>query len=596
MKALPLWFILFGVTCAHWSEREPAQSRPSHSNKRIRGVTNVRRRRAKNSKKTNNSEKGKQTKNSKHPIPALLVNDTGDESGKVDDRAESPRAFVEYYDAAGREAIVKNANYVIKEYEGQNAMVVEMDEETKKVLLSDNRIKAAQSDERVDGYASLRRVQVTDVTRAPEENTPWGIRMIQADQLPIGPSPVTVCIVDTGYDIGHPDLPGLERVTGDHAISKFGDLWNWKIDFNGHGTHLAGTIAALGNNNLGVVGAGEIPLHITRGLDDNSAGFESDIIDAVDQCVAAGAKIINLSLGGDVMSERARLKYESVVNQKGVMVVAAAGNQGQRRHAYPASHPAVISVAAVYEWGNYWEGSNYSDQVELAAPGHNVVSTTTTLSAVHSIDYSFTATQVAGSRNRERVSILFDCGAGHVACNKPEGLVGGICLMARDQTTLKAMISNCVDAGGVGAIIFEANPVFQQEAYHARVEIPVVVVTKSVGVKLLSEYKGTEVSLGFHDSDSPQHTYAYFQGTSMAVPHVVSAAALVWSYFPQCTNHEIRYALAVSAEDKGMTGCDWDYGHGIVKALDAKKWLDKNPCGSGNVNVANPTGGCAVTQ
>lgn len=168
--------------------------------------------------------------------------------------------------------------------------------------------------------------------------------------------------------------------------------------------------------------------------------------------------------------------------------------------------------------------------------------------------------------------------------------------MARDQTTLKAMISNCVDAGGVGAIIFEANPVFQQEAYHARVEIPVVVVTKSVGVKLLSEYKGTEVSLGFHDSDSPQHTYAYFQGTSMAVPHVVSAAALVWSYFPQCTNHEIRYALAVSAEDKGMTGCDWDYGHGIVKALDAKKWLDKNPCGSGNVNVANPTGGCAVTQ
>jgi subtilisin family serine protease len=405
----------------------------------------------------------------------------------------------------------------------------------------------------------------------------------------VGDSPVTVCIVDTGYALGHPDLP-LD-VTGDDAISKYGDLWDWKIDFNGHGTHVAGTIAALGNNDLGVIGAGKIPLHITRGLDDNSDGFESDVLDAVDQCIAAGAKIISLSLGGDVMSNKSSLKYDYVVNQLGIMVVAASGNQGQSRHAYPASHPAVISVGAVYEWSRFWEGSNYSDQVEFAAPGHGVLSTSTTLSAVHTFDYSFKAEQVGGSRHRERESTLIDCGTGNVVCERPEGVLGGICLMSRDQTTLKTMISNCESAGGVGVIIFDANPNMNQE-YHARVDIPVSLVSTSVGIDLL-QYVGTPVSLGFHESDEPEHSYKTLQGTSMAVPHVAASAALVWSHFPTCSNQEIRYALAITASDQGMSGCDWDYGHGIVQAHDAYLYLQANPCGTGNVGY--PGGGCATT-
>ena len=569
MKALQLCFIFFGMTFARWSEREPLESNPSSSTKGIRGEANRHGRRTK-----------KGTKKLDDDEPPNVEND----------RSISPRVFVEYHDEEGRKAILNRAKSVIKEYDNDNAMIVEVDDDGRNALISNELIKGLQFDEPVEGFGNVHRQAIRTAT----ESIPWGIQMIQADQLPVGPFPVKVCLADTGYGLGHPDLPGRNRVTGDDAISKLGSLWPWSIDFNGHGTHLAGTIAALGNNNMGVKGAGEIPLHITRSLDDNSGGFESDVLDAIDQCVASGAKIISLSLGGDVMSERSRLKYEQVVNQRGIMVIAAAGNQGLNKHTYPASLPAVISVAAIYQWKNYWEGSNYNNQVELAAPGYNIMSTTTTLSAVHTIDFSFAATAVAGSSVSESESTLFNCGAGNSVCVRPSTIpIGGICIMSKDLTTLRQMIMNCWRAGGIGAIIFEANPALQQSSYTAKVAIPAVVVPTSTGIKLL-EYIGTKVSIGFHESDKPEWTYASFTGTSMAVPHVASAAALVWSYFPKCTNHEIRYALAISAEDRGLAGCDWDYGFGIVKALKAKQWLDRNPCGSGN--VANPAGGCSVTQ
>jgi len=575
VKALPLLLILVDVTHAHWSEREPQQSYPVKM--RTKGeASHHGRLRVK--KKTKSSSSDVQ--------PHLRVSSSGEESIRVDDNSASDRMFVEYFDEEGKDEIVSSASAVIKEYPGQNLMVVELDHETRNTLVSKRVIKSAQHDGRVEGSGIWQDAHTP--LRVLEEKIPWGIRMIQADQLDVGDFPVTICIVDTGYALGHPDLP-LD-VTGDDAISKFGDLWEWQIDFNGHGTHVAGTIAALGNNDVGVLGAGKIPLHITRGLDDNSGGFESDVLDAVDQCVAAGAKIISLSLGGDVMSDRASRKYEEAVNDLGMMVVAASGNQGQKRHAYPASHPAVISVGAVYEWSRFWEGSNYSDQVEFAAPGHGVLSTSTTLSAVHTFDYSFTAEQVGGSRRKERDSILVDCGVGNSVCNT-EGIIGGICLMSRDQTSLKSMIANCERAGGVGAIVFDANPNMDKD-YHARVDIPVSLVSTSVGIDLL-KYVGTKVSLGYHESDEPEHTYKYLQGTSMAVPHVAAAAALVWSHFPDCTNQEIRYALAVTASDQGLSGCDWDYGHGIVQTYDAFRYLQDNACGSGNVGFSG--GGCATT-
>mmetsp|Transcript_9267 Transcript_9267/g.14321 ORF Transcript_9267/g.14321 Transcript_9267/m.14321 type:complete len:585 (+) Transcript_9267:2-1756(+) len=501
------------------------------------------------------------------------------------------RWFIEYNDDEKKNKIKDRASRVIKEFPGQNTLVVEISEYERNRLSNENIITSSHQDAHVEASGSFQRV-LTD-TRDLTERTSWGIKMIQADQLELGPNPVKCCIIDTGYALGHPDLP--TDLTGDDAVNKFGDVMKWDVDMNGHGTHIAGVISALSNNDIGVKGAGDIPLHITRGLDDKSGGFESDIIDAIDQCIKAGSKIINISLGSSKMSPNAEATYTRAVNEDGVMIMAAAGNRGALMHEYPASHPDVISVAAVTESGKFWERSNFSDQVEIAAPGHAILSTTTTLTAVHTSDFSWPVVQVAGSRSRGQRGTLIDCGLGDQACNA--GLLGGgICLMARDQLHLKQMVKNCVSGGGKGAIVFDAvDPTADSPMPWVINDLPVILVSKEVGADL-KLYVGSRVSIGYHESDEPEHTYAYFEGTSMAVPHVVSAAALVWSHFPECSNHEIRYALAISAADQENPGCDVDYGYGIVKAKDAYDWLSKQvltqPCGSGTWGQPRQGGGC----
>lgn len=343
-------------------------------------------------------------------------------------------------------------------------------------------------------------------------------------------------------------------------------------------------MAAIGGNGFGVKGVGGLKLHITRGLDEFSAGYESDVRRAVNQCVNAGAKVISISLGSDVMSTTADDLYKKTVEEDGVMIVAASGNQGGQGKsfdAYPASHPSVISVAAVYEWGTYWENSNYSDQVELAAPGHRVLSTSVSTSAVHASDFSYRGQRVNGAPSYDVSGILVNCGPGNYQCSEASG---AICLMVRDETDLSTMISNCEAGGGVGAVIFDAvrgSDRVKYRNWRGDSNIPAVGVQHLAGVELLIRV-GTSLTLGLSSGDDREYSYSYLSGTSMATPHVAAVAALVWSHFPDCTNHQIRHALMVTAQDQGIAGCDWDYGYGIVQARDAYDFLATHSCTEGS--------------
>ena len=106
-------------------------------------------------------------------------------------------------------------------------------------------------------------------------------------------------------------------------------------------------------------------MHIVRALGDDGRGYESDVRRAVAQCRDAGAHIINLSLGGPSMSSKSEALYTEVAEQDGVLIVAAAGNQGSDDMFYPASHPSIVSVAAVFEWNMFWGGSNWGSQIEV---------------------------------------------------------------------------------------------------------------------------------------------------------------------------------------------------------------------------------------
>ena len=149
------------------------------------------------------------------------------------------------------------------------------------------------------------------------------------------------------------------------------DFGVWDVDGSGHGTHVAGTIGAIGNS-IGVVGVfpdtSMFTYRIGKGLGDNGFGSYSGIQECVEDCVANGASVISMSLGGSGSSSFMEAALEAAYDD-GVLVIAAAGNSGDERYSYPASYDVVMSVASVTEGGPLSSFSTRSDQQEIAAPG-----------------------------------------------------------------------------------------------------------------------------------------------------------------------------------------------------------------------------------
>ena len=143
-----------------------------------------------------------------------------------------------------------------------------------------------------------------DAERYPlAQTTPYGIAMVQANDpvvaLNTAPSAM-VCVIDSGYDLDHPDLPGLAGGTSPTGDSDSG-TGSWSTDRCGHGTHVAGTIAAIGNTAgvVGVLPGGNLPLHIVKVFDDSCGwAYSSDLVAALNKCTAANAKVVSMSLGG----------------------------------------------------------------------------------------------------------------------------------------------------------------------------------------------------------------------------------------------------------------------------------------------------------
>lgn len=147
---------------------------------------------------------------------------------------------------------------------------------------------------------------------------------------PVRATPITICVVDTGYDEGHPDLPNMQdhNVTGWNAVNSDGtfpfDKWN--IDGNGHGTHCAGTIGAIGNNGIGVTSVNPNPSNfkyfIGKGLSDSGSGSNANVNAAVLECVNAGAKVISMSLGGTGRSDITEQFYADQYDKDGELLTS----------------------------------------------------------------------------------------------------------------------------------------------------------------------------------------------------------------------------------------------------------------------------------
>jgi subtilisin family serine protease len=187
---------------------------------------------------------------------------------------------------------------------------------------------------------------------------------------------VNVAVIDTGVLAGHPDLGG--RVTAGWSKLNNGAavVGDGGVDPNGHGTHVAGTIAATAGNGLGVLGVAPAATVIpVRVLDASGSGWDTDIANGMVWAVDHGANILSMSLGTTSASASlsAALDYAT---SHGVPVIAAAGNGGPGSAAlYPAAFPGAIAVAAIDSTGTVASFSTTGAYVDVAAPGVGIWST-----------------------------------------------------------------------------------------------------------------------------------------------------------------------------------------------------------------------------
>jgi len=205
----------------------------------------------------------------------------------------------------------------------------------------------------------------------PAEVLPWGIDRIDAEKVwPLGNTadPIKVGIIDTGISNKHPDL--LANIKG--GVNTINLLKSWNDD-NGHGSHVAGIVAAL-DNDIGVVGVGPaIDLYAIKVLGANGSGYLSDVIEGIEWAIANNMQVINMSLGtaSDIQSF-----HDAVIAAKnaGIVVVASAGNSGGAV-SFPAAYPEVIAVSATDQNNVLASWSSRGPEVDLAAPGVSIYST-----------------------------------------------------------------------------------------------------------------------------------------------------------------------------------------------------------------------------
>ena len=210
------------------------------------------------------------------------------------------------------------------------------------------------------------------VNRLPDE-VPWGFNRIGLNQvraINAGSSQVVVAVVDTGIDLSHPDLT-QQLVPGINTLPNA----SGPDDDHGHGTHVAGVIAARPYQGRGLVGiAPRCRLMPIKVLDREGKGATDDIVAGIVWAVNNGARVINLSLGGTGGSRALREAVDYAI-AKDVLLVAAMGNQGENLQEYPAGYPGVIAVGASDESDQKAGFSNTGSWISVCAPGENILST-----------------------------------------------------------------------------------------------------------------------------------------------------------------------------------------------------------------------------
>ena len=451
------------------------------------------------------------------------------------------------------------------------------------------------------------------VPNDPRYSQTYGLPRIQAPQawdITTGSTAVTVAVVDTGVSSGHPDLApnmvaGANFVTGGP---------NTTLDYNGHGTHVAGTIGAKGNNGVGVAGVNwNVHLEPLRVLNGSGSGTNDDIAAAfASTCTTHPAQIVNASLGGTGYSTTMR---NAIAGCPNTLFVVAAGNNGTSNDTtphYPCNYgagtdnlPNVVCVAATDQNDNLASFSNFGASVDLAAPGVGTTSTwpaytnvftegfeslagwtnynggTFGQSALHNTG-SFSAADSPSGNYTPSLNTLFASGssvaslAGRQGCQYVYNLnlateLGHDFFMTYGSANGTSFSGSGWSGSSNGAFQtftadmseFDGSPTFYP------------------GLGLRSDANGTVGDGGYIDDltlrclNTAGEDYNTISGTSMATPHVAGVAALVKAAHPSYTVAQIVAA--------------------IFSGVDPVAGLSGKVATGGRLNACKAVGGCGST-
>ncbi len=451
--------------------------------------------------------------------------------------------------------------------------------------------------------------------RLSAQNVPYGIDLVNArdewdanldDIIDSGAATgngIRLCIIDTGIFSAHEDL-GAGGVTILAGRSWVGE--DWFYDQQGHGTHVAGTVVAA-HNDVGVVGVspGEVDLIIADVFNDAGEGqFSSTILEAANWCADQGANIISMSLGGLQPDSAIEAGYQSLYD-RGILIIAAAGNDSGPVMNFPASYSSVVSVAAIDADELVADFSNKVPQVEVAAPGVGVLSAYPVDNAlIIEAGPKYSANSIANTGEPGTYSGPLADGGDCNAPATPGSFDGALVLCERGGAgTFGTKIDNAAAGGAIGVIIRNNVPGNFSGTWGnvGHGETPAISVSQEDGQDALNHLgKSSSILVEAGGASS----YAELSGTSMATPHASATAAVHWSACKELNNDQMRAHLSATTRDSQfdlVVGRDPLYGYGIVQVKQGVEALtdginEYDPL-VGNGDGSNPANvECAVVE
>jgi serine protease len=425
-----------------------------------------------------------------------------------------------------------------------------------------------------------------DVNLTQQQVMPWGVEAIHAPSVwPVSRGLfVNVVVIDSGIDSTHPDLAAAYAGGYNTIHPELPPL-----DDHGHGTHVAGIIAAQ-DNQIGTVGvAPKAKLWAAKMLAADGSGSEENLIAALDWTIGkkkelGGPWVANMSIGAPDGTPALAAAIQRALDER-VILVAAAGNGSRPWLQFPAAYRGVISVGAVDSGFEVASFSQYSGSLSLVAPGVDIPSSVLRgkfqLAEVNAGTEILTAYGITGSPMTTVQAPYINCGFGRPQ-DFTAAVQGRICVIERspagsaDALPFRDKARNAKDAGAVAVIIFNDDDAGRND-YTKWTFIPeewpeyqfplTVAMSFADGARLLTTLGGTiTISYGYKE-------YGLLTGTSMAAPHVTGTVALLLALAPETNNAQMVSVLQRTTTDVSVRGWDVRTSWGMVDALRAAETL-----------------------